>query len=75
MSSKNDDDDDDDDESSDEESDDDDEEIEDEILEAFMRTFHTGNYDNTIDEALSSDRGHMISRIIGEKGIELDWIR
>jgi hypothetical protein len=53
-------DDDDDDESSDEESDDDDdddEEIEDEILEAFMRTFHTGNYDNTIDKALSSDRG------------------
>jgi hypothetical protein len=23
----------------------------------FIRTFHTGNYDNTIDEALSSDRG------------------
>jgi len=27
------------------------------ILEAFMRTFHTGNYDNTFDEALSSDQG------------------
>ena len=56
------------------------------ILEAFMRTFHTGNYDNTFDEALSSDRGVAFTTRATQSynkpdnwrernRIGLDWIR
>jgi hypothetical protein len=60
----------------------DDEEINYEIVEKFIRTFHNGDYDDEFNDVIMIGvklyrfgpcRRRIISPIIGEKGIELDW--
>ena len=45
---------------SEEEEDNDDDEVEDEIVDKFIRTFHNGDYDQEFDDALSSDRSAVV---------------